>query len=54
MSRDIKMHYTSMMDEDDKDEQNLEPDGVYREEVNRSEFQYVVGEKCFLRLEWWL
>src|SRR5262244_3672501 len=53
MSRDIKVDDTStMMCEHDEDEQNLEPDGVYREEVDRNELGHMIGEERSPRLGW--
>src|SRR5215813_12248797 len=44
MSRDIEMDDAStMMGEHDEDEQNLEPDGLYREEVDGNELGYMIG-----------
>src|SRR5215471_19695835 len=53
MSRDIEMDDAStMMCEHDEDEQNLEPDRVYREEVDRNELGYMIGEERSPRLGW--
>src|SRR5262249_53105878 len=46
MSRDIEMdHASTMMCEHDEDEQNFEPDRVYREEVDRNELGHMIGEE---------
>src|SRR5215813_2801763 len=53
MSRDIEMDDTStMMCEHDEDEQNFEPDRVYREEVDRNELGHMIGEERSPRLGW--
>src|SRR5262249_57245218 len=53
MSRDIEMDDAStMMGEHDEDEKNLEPDRVYREEVDRSELGNMIGEEGSPRLGW--
>jgi len=43
---------STMMCEHDEDEQNLEPDGVYREEVDRNELGHMIGEERSPRLGW--
>ncbi len=46
MSRDIEMDDTSaIMGEHNEDEQKLEPDRVYREEVDRNELGHMIGEE---------
>jgi len=53
MSRDIEMDDASaLMCEYDKNEQNLEPDGVYREEVDRNELGHMIGEERSPCLGW--
>src|SRR5262249_17432115 len=53
MSRDIEMDDAStMMCEHDEDEQNLEPDGVYGEEVDRNKLGHMIGEERSPRLGW--
>src|SRR5262245_5521300 len=53
MSRDIEMDDAStMLGEHDEDEQNLETDGVYREEVDGNELGYMIGEERSPRLRW--
>src|SRR5262249_28440132 len=53
MSRDIEMDDTStMMCEHEEDEQNFEPDRVYREEVDRNELGHMIGEERSPRLGW--
>src|SRR5262245_44639343 len=43
---------SAMMCEHDEDEQNLEPHGVYREEVDRNELGHMIGEERSPRLGW--
>ena len=52
MSRDIEMDDTSTMCEHEEDEQNFEPDRVYREEVDRNELEHMIGEERSPRLGW--
>src|SRR5215831_6372582 len=46
------MDTSTMMCEHDEDEQNLEPDRVYREEVDRHELGHMIGEERSPRLGW--
>src|SRR5262245_65068801 len=43
---------STMMCEHNEDEQNLEPEGVYGEEVDRNELGHMIGEECSPRLGW--
>src|SRR5215510_2856332 len=53
MSRDMEMDDAStIMCEYDKNEQNLEPDRVYREEVDGNELGHMIGEERSPRLGW--
>jgi hypothetical protein len=53
MSRDVEMDDASaIMCKDDKDKQNVEPNGVYREEVDRDELRDVIGEEDSPCLGW--
>src|SRR5215475_8932685 len=53
MSRDIEMDDAStMICEHDEDEQNFEPDRMYREEVDRNELGHMIGEERSPRLGW--
>src|SRR5215475_4217979 len=55
MSRDIEMDDAStMICEHDEDEQNFEPDRMYREEVDRNELGHMIGEERSPRLGWQL
>jgi hypothetical protein len=54
MSRHVEMDNAStIMHENDKDEQNFKPNRVYGEEVDRSELRYVIVEECSPCLRWW-
>jgi hypothetical protein len=53
MGRDIEVEdATAVMCKYDKNEQNLEPDGVYGEEVYRSELRHMIVEERFPCLGW--
>ena len=41
---------TTLMPEDDKDEQNLKSDGVHGEEIYGNQLRHVIGQKCSPRL----
>jgi hypothetical protein len=53
MSGDVEMDDASaVMSKHDKDEQDFEPDRVYREEVYRSQLGHVIVEERSPRLGW--
>ena len=53
MSRDIKeKNASSIMRENDEDEEDFKPDRVDGEEVHRSELRYVIIEERSPRLRW--
>src|SRR5262245_57396848 len=55
MSCDVEVHNaSSIMRENDKDEQNFKPHCVDGEEVDRSQLRYVIAEERSPRLRWWL
>jgi hypothetical protein len=54
VSRHVEVNNASpIMRQNNKDEQNLKPDGVNREKVDRSELAYVIVEKRSPSLRWW-
>jgi hypothetical protein len=54
MSRDVKVdNASSVMGEDDKDEQDFKPNRVDGEEIDGSQLRYLIVEECFPRLRWW-
>src|SRR5260370_16335988 len=53
MSRDVEMHNAStVMTEDDKYKQNLEPNGGHREEVDGSQLRGMILQKASPCLQW--
>src|SRR5262245_41603084 len=54
MSRDIEMDDApSIVGKHHKDEQNLKPNGVDREEVDRHQLPQMIGQKGSPGLRWW-
>src|SRR5215831_14955626 len=54
MSRDVEVdNASSVMGENDKDEEDFKPNRVDGEEIDGSKLRYVIVQECFPRLRRW-